>query len=564
MERLMRHLLRSPVLVVAVTLALTLLLGLQIPRIEINNNVEVFIPPDSRQKQAYDRMRDIYGSQQMVSVAMQVERGTVLEPRHIDTVRELTDRIERLPYVDSVTSLTNADYIEGSLEGMEATTLLPPGDDMEYNARVVRRRLFDWQEMYRGNLISDDFRATQFVVLLDAGSTTAEREVFHHALTPVLEEYRQAGVSFHVGGEPVITVMLKEYMIGDLTYLIPLVTLVVLLVLYLSFRSFAGVFLPIITVLISTTWAVGVMALLGIYFSMISTVIPVLLIAVGSAYVIHLFNRYYDRLSRSGQPETRTDPSAHRELVLSVVSSIGRPVTLTALTTAAGFASIATSEIIPMRHFGIINAIGVLAALAITLLFVPSLLLLRLPGPPRPRRVGRVGRVAPDAGATPTRIERFLLALHQGFGRHRGRVLLAAAAIVALCGYGMLHLQVDNAMIDYFDARSPIRSADDFLRREFSGSKVFSILVEGDEPGALTNPHALAAMDDLGAYLERTHPDVGRVLAFSDFIKRMNKVMNFPDDDEAHAPDPDATVAEDPEPEDDAGFGSFFDHGCVV
>ncbi|TVQ37265.1 MAG: RND family transporter [Spirochaetaceae bacterium] len=571
MDRVMRHLLRYPALVAALALAVTVLLGLQIPGIEINNNVEVFVPPASRQKQAYDEMRDIYGSQQMVSVAMHVERGTVLHPEHIRTLRELTGRIEELPYVDSVTSLTNADYIEGTAEGMQATTLLPAGDDLELSADVVRRRLFDWQEMYRGNLVSDDFRATQVVVLLDAGSTTAEREVFHHALTLLLDEYRQQGLNFHVGGEPVITVMLKEYMIGDLTYLIPLVTLVVLLVLYLSFRSFCGVLLPMITVLMSTTWAVGIMALLDIYFSMISTVIPVLLIAVGSAYVIHLFSRYYDQVVSARYRDARADSRSQRELVLSVVSSMGKPVALTALTTAAGFASIATSEIIPMRHFGIINAVGVLAALVITLLFVPSLLLLRPPLAPRRPRPSQIA-LHPDQQAQATRIERFLLALHDGFGRHRGRVLAAGTVIVALCVYGTLHLQVDNAMIDYFEARSPIRAADEFLRSEFSGTKVFSILVEGHEPGALTNPHALAAMDDLAAYLERTHPDVGRVLSFSDFIKRMNKVMNFPQEDRAASVGPEASFAPqvpdrrdaDPGAYEDAhddynGFSSFFD-----
>ncbi|TVQ99277.1 MAG: RND family transporter [Spirochaetaceae bacterium] len=536
----MRNLFRRPGIIVAVTAALTVFFALQIPGITINNNVEVFIPPHSAEKLAYDRMLDTYGSQQLVSVALVVERGSVLDARWLKLIGLLGGEIEALPFVNSVTSLVNADYIAASGGGMEVTTLHSDTGNPVADAAELRRRLFDWAPMYRGNLVSDDLQATQIIVTLEARTTTEEREQFVHRLDALLEQHTGPGHFFAVGGEPVVTVELKRSMIGDLTYLIPMVLIVVVVVLALAFRSVLGVVLPLLTVSVATVWAVGIMAMLGIYFSMISTVIPVLLVAVGSAYAIHLYSHYRELDRESSDP---ADPIQRREWVFGSMSRVGTPIALTALTTAAGFASIATSEIAPMRHFGFINAIGVLVALGVTLLLVPALLLIL------PQRTGESKR----HDALPGRMERMLLMFHRSVGRRPAVVVAGVLLVAAACTWALTQVVVDNAMVEYFDRDSPVRTADTVIRERFSGTKMFSVLFEGDERGALTDPDALAAMDDLARYLERHHAEVGHVLSFSDFVRRMNRVMHAPDD-EPDAGQPDAATPSDG----NDGFLSFF------
>ena len=545
----MRNHFRGPGVIIAVTAALTIFFALQIPGIKINNNVEVFIPPHSAEKLAYDRMLDTYGSQQLVSVALVVERGSVLDARRLKLIGLLAGEIETLPFVNSVTSLVNADYIAASRGGMEVTTLHSDTGNPAADAAELRRRLFDWASMYRGNLVSDDLRATQIIVTLEARTTTEEREQFVHRLDALLERHTGSGHFFAVGGEPVVTVELKRSMIGDLTYLIPMVLIVVVVVLALAFRSVLGVVLPLLTVSVATVWAVGIMAMMDIYFSMISTVIPVLLVAVGSAYAIHLYSHYRELNRQSSDPADRTQ---RRDWVFRSLRRVGTPIALTALTTAAGFASIATSEIVPMRHFGFINAIGVLVALGITLLLVPALLLIL------PQRTGENNR----RDALPGRVERALLRFHRSVGRRPAVVVAGALLVAAACMWALTQVVVDNAMVEYFDRDSPVRTADTVIRERFSGTKMFSVLFEGDERGALTDPGALAAMDDLARYLEHQHPEVGHVLSFSDFVRRMNRVMHAPDDEaDAGVPDAGTPVHEDEaalSADEDGGFLSFF------
>ena len=516
----MRWFFKRPGIIVAAILIITAFFALQIPELEINNNIKIFIPDDNPSRVAYENLKDTFGSQEQVDIAVTSDAETILTADSLATIREMTGRLESLSTVESVRSITNGDFIEGTAEGMRSASLLEEGEITDEKIRQLRRRILSWPEPYENSIISRDFGSTQILVTLVKGTETADREQFYRNAQNIIADYENTGLDFYMAGDPVITVLLKEYMLGDLLYLIPMVTLVVLLALFLSFRNLGGVVLPIITVLISTVWALGVMSLLDIYFSMISTVIPVLLIAVGSAYVIHIFNHYYDSV-RAQDDDLSTE--GHREIVFTTIRKIGAPVAMSALTTAAGFASIATSAIVPMRHFGIINAVGVVSALIVTLSFVPALLLLRRTAL-RGQGLARQGRGAHDGG-----FSRALLRFHGYFSARVPRILFLSLIIAGLSVFGLTRIVVDNSMIEYFDRESEIRVADRFIRENFSGTKTFSIVVSGDSPAAMTNPDALAAMDDLKSYLEREHGEsVGKVVSFSDFVRRMNQVMNVP------------------------------------
>ncbi|MFW6224001.1 MAG: efflux RND transporter permease subunit, partial [Spirochaetota bacterium] len=515
----MERFFRRPGLVVAAILVITAAFAVRIPDLEINNNIKIFIPEDNPTRVAYEDLQDDFGSQEQVGIAVTSDEASILRPEALATIREITAELEDLSTVDSVQSVTNADFIEATGDGMRAASLLEEGEISEARIEQLKRRVLTWPEPYEDSIVSSDFRSTQILVNLVEDAETAEREQFHAEATEIISQHGDGGLDFYMAGDPVITVLLKEYMLGDLLYLIPMVTVVVLLALFLSFRNLGGVVLPIITVLISTVWALGVMSLLDIYFSMISTVIPVLLIAVGSAYVIHIFNHYYDSVRAEGA----LTPERHRDIVFETLRKIGTPVILSALTTAAGFASIATSTIVPMRHFGIINAVGVVSALIVTLTFVPALLLVR-------RTALRGQSLARGAGED-VHADGFSRALLRFYGYFSGRslrIIFLGLVIVGGSMFGLTRIVVDNSMIEYFQRDSDIRVADRFIRGNFSGTKTFSIVVSGDEPAALTNPEALAAMDGLGDYLLREHEEVGKVVSFSDFVRRMNQVMNVP------------------------------------
>jgi uncharacterized protein len=538
----MSRIIRFPVVTVGLIAAVTVFFAAMLPRTQLDNDVMAFIPREHPSREAFDRLDDLYGTDLSIVVAVYNSRESILTPRGVTLVRDLTTRLEEVEHVSSVESLASIDYIDGDEEGMRVEKLAAGFDGSSASVTEIRRRLRSW-EAYDGALVSDDLRGAQFAVAVPPDLDADLREGVYFAILEVIDEFEDAhagaGYEYHVAGEPAITVLLSRNMQADIATLIPLVIVVVLVSLLIFFRRLGGVLLPMITVLVSTVWTIGLMALLGIKLSIVATVIPVLMVAVGSAYGIHIVNHFYDEAARSGA----VDRAAREKLVVRTLKRVGIPVLMAGLTTIVGFGALATSEVTPMRDFGIFTAIGVAVALLVALTLIPALLVLV------PLRGSDGGhRAAPGDPSGPASPRGYLIALYRFFGRRKRRILIAAIILTGVFAGGSTRLIVDNELIAYFKRDTDISIADAFLREHFLGTRSFDINVSGAEPGDLTRPEILTAMDRLATHLEG-YPEVSQVLSYTDFIKRMNQMMNIgvPSPDarpDATAPDTAAGAAD--------------------
>ena len=186
----------------------------------------------------------------------------------------------------------------------------------------------------------------------------------YYAIKKIVEE-ECAGheVEYRFYGDPVLSDNSKSFMITDLSRLIPLVVIVVIVTLYLSFHTVAGTVLPLLTVLMSAMQACGLMGLLHINFTLVSSVIPVALIACGSAYGIHVMTHYYVALSEVKGEITK---EMYEDAIFKGLSEVWMAVLLAGLTTVVGFISLITSPLEPLHSFAIFTAVGIAVTLVHT------------------------------------------------------------------------------------------------------------------------------------------------------------------------------------------------------
>ena len=511
----MKRILKWPWVVIGIIAIITIFFTFQLPNIKINNAVKIFLPEDHPAKIANNKMEETYGSSDVIGVAIKSKRGDLLTKENIKEIKNITQAIENIINVEEVTSLTNADYIAGTSEGMkveELVTKLPQKQKGIYN---IKEKLLSW-DLYQGNLYSTDFQSTQIRIKLKKGLKIEAKEKVYQEIKSKLEDYNNHNFDFYLAGSPAINVLMGNNMESDLKRLVPFVIAVVLIVLYMSFKNFGGVILPMLTVSISTIWALGIMALLGIELTMVSTVIPVLLVAVGSAYGIHIISHYYDDLRKESKHDLTEEK--HREIVFKTVKKVGKPVLLAGLTTIVGFASLSTSNIIPIKEFGIFTAIGVFTALIVAITLIPSILL-----------VQHSNLEYEEDEKEDSTINSILMKLYNYFSGARVRVLVLAVIIVLASLYGMSKVVIDNVMIEMFKEDTQIRKADRFINNNFSGTNILNVMIDGPDKGSLTNPEVLKEMDQLQKYLTEKYDQVGKVTSVADFIKRMNQVMHYPD-----------------------------------
>jgi hypothetical protein len=515
--------LRSWLVILGVSAA-TAAFGALVPRIVIDNDIKNYFPHEHPAYLRNEAMGETYGSQMLMDIAIETSDATILTADTIQAVSRLTEALERLPGVERVQSLTNIDFIAGVDGGLSAERLVPADFDASPGAlAALRGRIVEWKAMYDRVIVSDDFKGTQIIVSVERNYPTKDVSVLYAAVMDLIRPYQGKNLTFRVAGDPVIFELARSYMLTDLARLVPLVTVVVLLCLFFSFKNLEGTLLPLITVVFSAIWTIGLMALTGSRFTVVSSCLPIVLIAVGSAYGIHVVNHYYEDLRRRTGELTR---KTHTELVAESLKKVIVPVMLAGITTVAGFISNVASPVVPLKGFSIFSALGVVFSLVMSVVLIPALLTVKPRLPSTKGSMNEAGEVVAAEGNS----GKFFAVLFR-FARRRRKLHVAAyAAVLAISLVGFSRLDIESSLITFFDAEGSFRRDVAAIDERFSGTNALSLLVRGPEKGDLTDPAVLSAMDDLTDYLKRRHPEIGKTISFTDFVRRMNRVLHVPSD----------------------------------
>jgi predicted RND superfamily exporter protein len=516
---------KKPGLIVAVIGVITVFFALQIPRVELDNNNLRFVPKEDEARKISAYIDDTFGSSLFVLVGLERKYGTVFDGEFVQRIRDYVGRIEEIEIVDPINSIVSSDYITSDGDAIVVEKLV--SDDFTGSPEEIaelKRRILSW-DIYKRALVSDDFTATQILVPLAVSADNAGLPEVVGSFTQVRDIAREMfkGLAeVYVTGLPVISATVNEAVNADLILLVPLVIVVVLLILFFSFRRLSLVVLPLLTVLIAVIWSIGAMPLFGVKLSVISTVLPVILVAVGSAYGIHVVTHYNTDIASRGDAISREE---HRLIVFELLRQIGKPVFLAALTTFVGFVSFAFTSVLPIREFGFFSSFGVVVSFGIAVTLIPSLLLIRGPKQVRQKDPSPVQGI--QAGASDfDPLSNAIADAFQAVTKKKRFVLMIAAAVALISVYGLSKIVIDNVLVEYFKPDTDIYRSDRFIREKFGGSKVVSVVVEADDSETLLSPETLSAVDGLGTFLETRVGEVGKVMGFTDLIKRINQVFN--------------------------------------
>lgn len=542
----MRRFFKRPWLIVAVIGAITVFFAAQLPRAQLDNNNFRFVPKNAPERITSSRIDETFGSHVSILVGLERRYGTVMEADFLSRLKGYVERLEDLDVVESVMSIVSTDYITGDQDGIVVEPLVPDGfTGTKEEIAGLKDRVLSW-DLYRNSLVSDDFRSTQVLIYLDMKTEEAgapKAMAVYRDVKKMAQAAGFPGTEIYITGLPVFSGVVNEAMSADLIFLVPLVVLVVLMVLFLSFRRAGGIVLPLLTVVVSSIWAIGAMPLAGIKLSIMSAVLPVILVAVGSAYGIHVVSHYYDEMA----DKKGLDDEGHRELIFAVLRKVRDPVFLAAVTTLAGFVSFCFTPVVPIFEFGIFSSLGVLASFAMAMTLIPALLIIRGPA----KKVPKFKKTEIESGQEDPLSGAIADALG-AVAKKRRTVLALACLVVIVSAFGVSRLVVDNVFVEYFKPDTDIVRSDNFMRKNFGGSKTVSLVVSSDKPGEVLRPDVLAAMDGLSAYLAEHVPEVGKTVAFTDMVKRINQVLNVDESPEGLRAAPGPT---EPSGEPSFGFG---------
>ena len=516
---LVKKLYKHPRIILGIILGITLFFALQLPRIRFDNNNFRFIPESDPARIADAEMAKIFGDSVPLLIGIQRKYSPVVDRVFLEKMQELDKQLLALPLVKNVVSLTTTTHLDAVGDSIVSEKLVPEhltGSQEELHAITEKLRSLD---IYNRSLVSDDLKSTQTIIFLNIKqeeSGLPETVAVCREVMRMAAEWNCPDSVTYVTGAPVFSEIVNEATGHDLMFLVPIVVIVVAGVLFFSFRRFSGVFLPLLTVIISCIWAIGAMALLQIPLTILSTVLPVILIAVGSAYGIHVINHYFDEVTQSAEISIET----HSAQIVEAMARVIPPVFLAALTTFAGFVSFCFTSVVPIFEFGIFSSFGVLSAFIVAVTLIPAILILR--GPRNPTIGGRFGAQPSHTGIIDRIVADTLIIVHA----HKRSVLLVGFACIIFAGFGISKLVIDNVLMEYFEPDVQVVRSDTFIRENFGGSKLLNLIIKGTKQGDVIRPDVLQAIDSLAAYSEENIPEVGKITSLADVIKRFNQVYN--------------------------------------
>ena len=492
-------------ILLAVVAVLTVFAIVPALRLELNRSLESLYADDDPLLVHYRESKELFGGDEFVIVAWRqpdlLDDEGKLNPEVATGIRRFSDRLSRVGGVNPASTQDLARVVENAVAFAKEAATERFGDKPLLRGiagRFALERQQDALNFSEGILVGADGETTAIVLRLkpEGGRDLPPRGETFRRIREIAAAHNPPA---YVAGEPVQVFDAFDYVERDGRTLF-LISLALLGgVLLILFRSFRWVALPLLVTLTTVLWTRAVLSISGAELSMVSSMLNSIVTIVAVATVTHVAVRFRDRRRQFEKVEA----------LRRTITELAQPIFWTTATTAAGFLSLTASDVMPVRSFGLMCALGAGMVLVTTAMVVPG---------------GAVGGVAwkarqpsLDSGARHPRLSN-ALAHTTAFARRRsGAISLAAVSLTVLAVFGMSQMKIETDFSKNFRSDSPIVVALNFVEEGLGGAGTWE--VNFPAPERLTTEH-LARVRSLANQLRTVkvngHEPLTKVIAVTD------------------------------------------------
>ncbi|MCZ6665134.1 MAG: MMPL family transporter [Gammaproteobacteria bacterium] len=496
---------RYPRLILVAAAGLALLAGSRLLdfgtgelKLEIDSSLVGLLPTSGEELATYEQVRDRFGGDDILLVAWFSD--ALFTADKLRRLKRFTRRIERFDGVRRVDSLATALRVSEEDGAVRIDRFLHriPTDPAVLD---MLRAYAVANPVYRGRLVSPDGRGVLLAVHFDVALGSLELVELVARIGEASRE-ESGDIEQFISGPVHARLEISRILFRDVRSTLPLAILATALVAALTLRSVRGVVFPLTATGLALLATLALFAQAGNALNFVTVIMPPVIFVVGFAFAVHVINEF-DRMFTAG-----TDK---KTAVTSAVDEVFVPLTLTAFTTAIGFASLATSPIASIKLFGIYTALGTVFGWLFALLVIPAGLL--------------VGPVRVIDHSKTDFLTAFAPVLARFDIRHRDVILLVGAAIGIAAIAAASRLEVSTDYLSNFPEDSPVRRNFARIQTEFSGAVPIQVFIRSDLPGAFKDPAHLRTIEDLERWLE-AQPEIGAATSLVDLIGVLHRAFD--------------------------------------
>ncbi len=480
---------RHPYLVLMLIVLLTLLFASKLPGLWFQTSIYDLAIENLPESVYYRQFKKIFGSEEMILVVAKADN--FFAPETFKQLGEISTAISKIKGVRRVLSLP------GIKKDMDLTNRWNPSEF---------RKIITPIDLFKRNFLSEDQKTTVLSVILE---DLPDKTPVINAIRKVLEKEKAQHSHYEALyqiGMPLVSMALGKYTESDFGRLPPLTFLVMALVLLFLFRDARSVLISSGSVLFALVWTFGIMAWTRTPLSLLTMIVPIFIIAVGTAYCMYILSAY--------RSEAETADSS-KEAVYGCFIHVRFPTVLAVITTIIGLASLMLNRIHSIRDFSLFSCVGLLSLLAMLLLGVPAVLSVL----PLPRK--RTRKPLETVKGLDLLLGKII---HLNIKRRKW-VLLGLLGVSLMAVLGILRMHVETNPVGFFKENTPISRNFADVARETSGSFPVNLVLNGRTEGYFEDPSHLAELSEIQSHLNGLK-GVDKTVSLADFLKLVNYATN--------------------------------------
>jgi predicted RND superfamily exporter protein len=494
--------LRNRYLVLLGIAIITGLLASQMKYMRFSYTEANLLPEDHLVNLEYNQFLDIFGEEGNL-VILGIKDTTVFTPKKFNAWNNLVQKFTTLDEIDFTLSI--ADIQELKKDTKKRKFILKPLYEKEptttKEVSAIKKQLFEKLPFYDNLLYNKETGTLQTAIYIkkEIINTPKRREFVFNTLIPTIKEFEQENkVDVRVSGMPYIRTLNAQNIQNEIALFVGGALGITAIIFFFFFRSFRATFITLLVVMIGVTWAFGFIGLFRYEITVLSALIPPLIIVIGVPNAVFLINKYQQEIKKHGQ---------QAKALQRVISKIGNATLMTNITTASGFATFVFVKSSLLKEFGILASVNIISIFILALLIIP--ILYSFMPIPKKKHLNHLEK---------RWIENVVDWMEKMVRNHRITIYFATVIVIIAGIIGVYKIKVSGSLIEDMPKSLEFYQDIKFFENEFGGIMPLEILVDTKKEKGVMKLSTLKKMEKLNEAIE-SFPELSKPISITNLVK---------------------------------------------
>ena len=481
-----RVILRNRLVIIAIIIGITIFLASQWQNMRFSYTEANLLPDDHEINITYNNFLDKFGEEGNL-IVLAVNDSTLFTPEKFTAWNKLSEKLQTYPEIESVISLGNLKKLQkfNDPNRFEMVPLLKKEKWDSTKVAGYKDEIFNKLPFYDNLVYSTHTNTVQTALYIKEDIVNSkERKTFViDDLEPLIKQFEKDNdINVYVSGMPYIRTLNSQNIIDEIGLFIGGALLVTSLIFFFFFRSFRATLISMITVLIGVMWAFGVIGLLHYEITVLTALIPPLIIVIGVPNCIFLINKYQQEIKNHGN---------QAKSLQRVITKVGNATLLTNLTTACGFATFILTDSKLLKEFGIVASINIIAIFILSLVIIP--IIYSYMALPKDKHLKHLNK---------RWIGGFVNWVEKMVRDHRIAIYIGAISLLVASIIGIYTIKISGSLLEDMPQQADFFKDIEFFEEEFNGVMPLELLIDTKKPKGALKLSTLKKMERLEVAIE--------------------------------------------------------------